>query len=378
MKQCWIRPLRSLGRLLRRPSILLPGFGLLVLATSVTVVSTQGPGQDRRGDDRRRLPFTRSGGTAVEPEGPIFGGRNPTEAPAGFDGQTNGMDPQGDPFDTLDEDNVVPLRSFNDNRFIFEEAETVVDGLGPTYNAQSCRECHQNVVTGGASQVAEHRTGHMLDGQFFESLGGSLVHSRATAPEIVEVVDRRGRRPHLPRLDQHPRQRLRRIGGQQHAAGDPGDPAGRDSRHRGGRAGAREARHDPPRTLRLEEPARQPRVVLGRCLPERDGHHHAALPRREHLERPRRDRLRPGARPRGRRRGRGGVRQLHALDQGAGARSDHPRRAGRRGRLQPRRLQLLPRAHAGHRPGGNPGERRRLHGAAGARAARSSIPTATS
>ena len=31
------------------------------------------------------------------------------------------------------------------------------------YNAQSCRECHQNVVTGGASQVAEHRTGR-LDG----------------------------------------------------------------------------------------------------------------------------------------------------------------------------------------------------------------------
>ena len=68
--------------------------------------------------------------------------------------------PQGPPFDSIDEDNVVPLRSFNDNRFIFEEVETVADGLGPTYNAQSCRECHQNVVTGGASQVAEHRTGH--------------------------------------------------------------------------------------------------------------------------------------------------------------------------------------------------------------------------
>ena len=61
----------------------------------------------------------------------------------------------------IDEDNVVPLRSFNDNRFIFEEVETIADGLGPTYNAQSCRECHQNVVTGGASQVAEHRTGHL-------------------------------------------------------------------------------------------------------------------------------------------------------------------------------------------------------------------------
>jgi CxxC motif-containing protein (DUF1111 family) len=83
---------------------------------------------------------------------------------------------------------VVPLRSFNDNRFIFEEAETIPDGLGPTYNAQGCRECHQNVVTGGASQIAEHRTGRLRDGVFFESQGGSLVHSRATNPAIMELV----------------------------------------------------------------------------------------------------------------------------------------------------------------------------------------------
>jgi CxxC motif-containing protein (DUF1111 family) len=45
------------------------------------------------------------------------------------------------------------------------------------------------VVTGGASQVAEHRTGHLKDGDFFESLGGSLIHSRATFPDIVERVN---------------------------------------------------------------------------------------------------------------------------------------------------------------------------------------------
>jgi CxxC motif-containing protein (DUF1111 family) len=111
-----------------------------------------------------------------------------TEAPTGFDNRTNGFLPQGPRYETITEDNVVPRRSFNDNRFIFEEVEVLEDGLGPTYNAQSCRECHQNVVTGGASQVAEHRTGRM-DGQvFFESLGGSLVQSRATHPEIVERV----------------------------------------------------------------------------------------------------------------------------------------------------------------------------------------------
>lgn len=111
-----------------------------------------------------------------------------TEAPTGFDNKTNGFDPQGPAFDTINEDNVVANRSFNDNRFIFEEVEVIADGLGPTYNAQSCRECHQNVVTGGASQVAEHRTGHLENGQFFESPGGSLIQSRATHQNIVERV----------------------------------------------------------------------------------------------------------------------------------------------------------------------------------------------
>jgi len=108
-----------------------------------------------------------------------------TEAPAAFDNKTNGYLTQGPAFDTLNEDTVVAGRSFNDNRFIFEETEIIADGLGPTYNAQSCRECHQNVVTGGASQIAEHRTGHMTNGQFFEAPGGSLVHSRATDAAIV-------------------------------------------------------------------------------------------------------------------------------------------------------------------------------------------------
>jgi CxxC motif-containing protein (DUF1111 family) len=110
------------------------------------------------------------------------------EAKTGFDNLTNGYFPQGPPFESLNEDNVVPLRSFNDGRFVFEEVETVADGLGPTYNTQSCRECHQNIVTGGASQIAEHRTGHTVNGRFFESLGGSLIQSRATFPDIVEHV----------------------------------------------------------------------------------------------------------------------------------------------------------------------------------------------
>jgi CxxC motif-containing protein (DUF1111 family) len=132
--------------------------------------------------------FQRQG--TIDAEDPASPGpRAPaTEAPTGFDNLTNGFTEQGPPFESLNEDNVIALRSFNDNRFIFEEAETIKDGLGPLYNAQSCRECHQNVVTGGASQVSELRTGHLKNGVFFESLGGSLIQSRATHPELVERV----------------------------------------------------------------------------------------------------------------------------------------------------------------------------------------------
>src|SRR3954471_16570442 len=138
-------------------------------------------------DADRRMRFTSNGPMAPE-GGSISLLSVATEALAGFDNQTNGFNPQGPAFDSLNEDNVVALRSFNDNRFIFEEVEKASDGLGPTYNAQSCRECHQNVVTGGASQITEQRTGHLLNGTFFESQGGSLIQSRAIVPEATELV----------------------------------------------------------------------------------------------------------------------------------------------------------------------------------------------
>jgi CxxC motif-containing protein (DUF1111 family) len=69
-----------------------------------------------------------------------------TEAPTGFDDQTNG---------------AVDQTSFSTAENLFMEVEQPTpDGLGPVYNAQSCRECHQNVVTGGPSQVSELRAGH--------------------------------------------------------------------------------------------------------------------------------------------------------------------------------------------------------------------------
>src|ERR1041384_8073881 len=97
-----------------------------------------------------------------------------SEAPAGFNNSTNGMLSQAD-FDAV--------------RETFEERDSVADGLGPVYNAQSCAECHQSPVTGGVSQVDEMRAGR-LDGfgRFVDHPGGSLIHSRATDAAIQEHV----------------------------------------------------------------------------------------------------------------------------------------------------------------------------------------------
>ena len=159
----------------------------------LSLVTWAAPAQSPGRGNRER--FTHYGSTHTEgraggfsrPGRPLPTSRI-TEAPTGFDNLTNGFDLQGPAYERLNEDSVVPLRSFNDNRFVFEEFESVADGLGPTYNAQSCRECHQNVATGGASQVTEHRTGRLDTDVFFESLGGSLIQSRATLPDAVERV----------------------------------------------------------------------------------------------------------------------------------------------------------------------------------------------
>src|SRR5512137_1028360 len=75
-----------------------------------------------------------------------------TDAPAGFDNRSNGM---------VDEaTHLADLETFN-------AVEDIADGLGPLYNAQSCRECHQNPVSGAASQITELRVGHLgPDGRF--------------------------------------------------------------------------------------------------------------------------------------------------------------------------------------------------------------------
>jgi CxxC motif-containing protein (DUF1111 family) len=97
-----------------------------------------------------------------------------TEAPAGFDDMTNGFIGQGD---------------FEVAKAAFDEFELIEDGLGPVYNAQACRECHQNPVSGSASQVSEIRVGRTdAFGNFFDRPGGSLINDRAIHPDIQERV----------------------------------------------------------------------------------------------------------------------------------------------------------------------------------------------
>ena len=122
----------------------------------------------------------------------------PTEAPAGFDTPTlvqspgsksssNGIaEPSGDTFG-LDQQ-------------IYETAHDVNSGLGPVFNARACVECHQNPVSGGASQFTELRVGHHdangnfvnptvpINGGAAQISGRSIVNDRAVIAEAQEHV----------------------------------------------------------------------------------------------------------------------------------------------------------------------------------------------
>jgi CxxC motif-containing protein (DUF1111 family) len=109
-----------------------------------------------------------------------------TEAPTGFDNKSNG---------------VADDATHQADRTKFEEVEQLSDGLGPLFNAQSCRECHQSPVSGAASQVTELRVGHQgREGHFHNPeipiahgaeviSGRSLVNDRAVCPNAAYPND---------------------------------------------------------------------------------------------------------------------------------------------------------------------------------------------
>lgn len=71
---------------------------------------------------------------------------------------------------------------------MFAAQETISDGLGPVYHAQSCGECHQNPITGGNSQVLVQRAGNLVNGLFVDHPGGALIHSRAIDARVQERI----------------------------------------------------------------------------------------------------------------------------------------------------------------------------------------------
>src|SRR5262247_2061235 len=103
----------------------------------------------------------------------------------------NGFGAKGSPIDECVAE-PVPGRSFEDNKFIFNEIESVEDGLGPTYNAPGCGDCHDNPDFGGASQMRELRAGHLVNGVFVNPPGNqnqSLIQLRSLAASIQERLD---------------------------------------------------------------------------------------------------------------------------------------------------------------------------------------------
>src|SRR2546430_15565700 len=117
--------------------------------------------------------------TACSAGPPTSGPSTAPPAPTGFDDKSNG---------------VTDDATHQADQAKFEEFEAIPDGLGPLFNAQSCRECHQNPVSGGSSQILEPRVGHKgpngsfqnpeipINGGFVGFKGRKFVKQRAIFP----------------------------------------------------------------------------------------------------------------------------------------------------------------------------------------------------
>lgn len=82
--------------------------------------------------------------------GMFVGAQSVSEAPAGYDGLTNGSTTQA---------------AMNSAAEVFTEIDTPATGLGPIYNATSCVDCHQNMAVGGAAETTVLRAGHVSQGE---------------------------------------------------------------------------------------------------------------------------------------------------------------------------------------------------------------------
>ena len=115
-----------------------------------------------------------------------------TDMDAKTDDLFNGFGALGTPVNECVAQPVSPTArgngTFEDNKFIFSQRETIADGLGPTYNDVGCVECHQSVDVGAFGQQMEFRAGHITNGAFVDAPGGQLIHARGTDSDIVEHI----------------------------------------------------------------------------------------------------------------------------------------------------------------------------------------------
>jgi CxxC motif-containing protein (DUF1111 family) len=122
----------------------------------------------------------------------------PTEASAGFDTPTLAQNPGSNSLSNGIAE--PPGDSYALDQTKFEQDHDASSGLGPLFNARACADCHQNPVSGGASQFTEIRAGHKdVNGNFVAATvtindgaatiaNRSIINDRALIPQAQEHI----------------------------------------------------------------------------------------------------------------------------------------------------------------------------------------------
>ncbi len=138
----------------------------------------------------------------------LVGQQAATEAPAGFTTPTLGLavSATGELTGNSGSQSVSngiaepPGDTFALDQAQFERRHDPSTGLGPVFNATACVDCHNNGVTGAASQFTEQRVGHNdANGNFINPTitinegantitGRSIVNDRSICPQAQEHV----------------------------------------------------------------------------------------------------------------------------------------------------------------------------------------------
>ena len=165
------------------------GVALAIPALSLMLAAAGPPRRDRPPSDD--LPV------ATESLSSFHSDSNPaTEAPAGFDGGSNGFAEEfcRDQDQLVSSPNSPKIPADECNFEAAEEEfigpESVAEGLGPIFNAAGCGECHssnfgfdpdnfERKLVGGTSEITEKRAGFWDGRTFRDHPGGSLIHNRS-------------------------------------------------------------------------------------------------------------------------------------------------------------------------------------------------------